>query len=403
MAALSISTTEQAESQSASISVSTTEQAESQSASISKIESLYDDDRFFDAVDALDNLQLAQDNIESNEKLMKVQRASQEINNLMREFESTEGWTLKSSTSSDDDVWYRWEEESGTHSFRVEGFVHAPLFNILALIYEFDLFPSWFPMMSEGYMLGQPSPFCRFARLVAWAPWPLANRECLLRGYGDIYAGNSVAIFATDAKAGETEDGVNVPQVSSENTRSNVRIAGFHFVPVSNNCVLVRTFFNIDPQIPLLPEWMLNLIIGNFCGALLGLMRKHASINKMIGSEHERRIKADDDNEEDTRDVDASETSNGADRESTKVTATEETEEMETKGTDVDVNVNTKKKVEGKGVYEKMRSRLSNIDMKSMEQNIHRYGNDKQKTVFCRLNETAKEKEQKAESVASNK
>ena len=139
MAALSISTTEQAESQSASISISTTEQAESQSASISKIESLYDDDRFFDAVDALDNLQLAQDNIESNEKLMKVQRASQEINNLMREFESTEGWTLKSSTSSDDDVWYRWEEDSGTHSFRVEGFVHAPLFNILALIYEFDL------------------------------------------------------------------------------------------------------------------------------------------------------------------------------------------------------------------------------------------------------------------------
>ena len=52
-------------------------------------------------------------------------------------------------------------------------------------------------------------------------------------------------------------------------------------------CVLCRVFFNIDLKIALLPDFLLNLIIGKFCWVILTLVRKYAHPNKMIGSEYE--------------------------------------------------------------------------------------------------------------------
>ena len=54
--------------------------------------------------------------------------------------------------------------------------------------------------------------------------------------------------------------------------------------------VLCRVFFNIDLKIALLPDFLLNLIIGKFCWVILTLVRKYAHPKKMIGSEYERRI-----------------------------------------------------------------------------------------------------------------
>ncbi len=218
----------------------------------------------------------------------------------MREFTTTDGWTLKSAADSRDQIWYREEPPAGpdqppTHSFRTEGFIDAPLFNLLALIYEFDLFPKWFPLLKKARTVATPSKFCKFAQLVAWAPWPMCDRECMLRGYGDIFNGDSVAIFATDATPADS-DGLGFalpPEGEDGSCRINVHVAGFHLVPVSDGRVLVRCFFNLDVKIAFLPEFMLNIIVGKFCGALLHLVRKHASPARMAGSVYEQRIQAD--------------------------------------------------------------------------------------------------------------
>ena len=60
--------------------------------------------------------------------------------------------------------------------------------------------------------------------------------------------------------------------------------------PGAGGRVLVRVFFNVDLKIDFLPDMLLNLIIGKFCGAILLLVRKHAHPKKMRGSEYERRI-----------------------------------------------------------------------------------------------------------------
>ena len=108
-----------------------------------QIEALFDDDRWFDAVEKYEEHKKLIDETLASEKVSKIKQASGELKHLMQELKSTEGWELKSLASDVDDVWYRYEEDKQTHSFRTEGFVKAPLFNLISLIYEFDLFPSW--------------------------------------------------------------------------------------------------------------------------------------------------------------------------------------------------------------------------------------------------------------------
>ena len=115
---------------------------------LEQIEALFDDDRWFDAVEKYEEHKklidetLASEKVAS-EKVSKIKQASGELKHLMQELKSTEGWELKSHPEDADDVWYRYEEDKQTHSFRTEGFVKAPLLNLISLIYEFDLFPNW--------------------------------------------------------------------------------------------------------------------------------------------------------------------------------------------------------------------------------------------------------------------
>ena len=194
-------------------------------------------------------------------------------------------------------------------------------------------------MMTEGQVLGQPSSFCKYARLIAWAPWPMANREILLRGYGDVYDGNSVTIFSTDAEPGTTPDlNVNIPTVDPYNSHVNVHVAGFHFAPVDEETVLVRCMFNLDPNIALLPDFLLNIVVNKFCGVLLNLLRFHGSANKMKGSEYEKRQ---------------------AESSSSSASGVE------------------------KDVYKKIRVRLAeNISRETVAENLERYATEKQKKMY---------------------
>jgi len=322
-------------------------------------------------------------------KLSRTHRINTELKQVMKEFETTDGWEPKWNALSDDDIWYRLEND-GSHSFRVEGFIDAPLFNLLSLVrvcsppvyfsnahffllysrflsfflslslslfvslqvYEFDLFPLWFPLLKSASEVATPSRFSKFARIVAWAPWPMSDRECVLRGYGDIFKGDSVAIFAKDAHPNDflgtsCEGNVEFPKEGENGTcRMNVHKCAFHFIPVvdeetlmsaaeeekdvakevathtsssddletngsgetktdnskkntnseqqknvgAGGRVLCKVFFNIDLKVALLPDALLNLIIGKFCGVILMLVRKHAHPSKMIGSKYEERI-----------------------------------------------------------------------------------------------------------------
>lgn len=217
----------------------------------------------------------------------RVRRIKREIiEDLVATCTGSEGWTLKSSSRSVDKVYYK-QEEDGTHSFRVEGFLNVPLFNLLALIYEFDLFPNWFPFVTTASELEEISWFRKVFLLGFKGVWPVAPREALLTGYGDVYKGDSVVIFARDAE--DADASAPLPATRASRVRVALRKSGFHFIPLGEKRVLLRFLFNVDPKL-LLPDWLVNIVVSKLCVVLLKFMRRNAREDNMAGSEYEMRI-----------------------------------------------------------------------------------------------------------------
>jgi len=122
-----------------------------------------------------------------------------------------QGWeTVRKSENSH--TLYRREEGKETHSFKVSsircfrlnnelqciGEIDAPLFHIVAVIYEIDLYPKWFPFMkvwlfliSEAQLHRQSAieykAVSRFRKLASLTigSWPLADREMCVHAYCD--------------------------------------------------------------------------------------------------------------------------------------------------------------------------------------------------------------------------
>ena len=88
------------------------------------------------------------------------------------------GWEVICAEKGKDHVYYRREENdtknddkvSGKMSFRVEGFVEAPLLNLASLIYELDMWPKWFPGMIKARTHATISKFRLVPVMESWLP-----------------------------------------------------------------------------------------------------------------------------------------------------------------------------------------------------------------------------------------
>lgn len=197
---------------------------------------------------------------------------------------------LNSAKNGPDDinVFYRKLEGSGTHSFLVSGIVKAPLMNILAMIKETDLMPGWLPAVRSADVVSvlDNSRYRMLLRVVIKALWPVSDREAMCYGYGDV-VGNSVGIYfrsIDDAAKGEVIPGageqgkdVVVPPVTEGCVRASVTMGGFYITPnAEGSQCTVRAIFNVDPHLPIIPFWFLNVMSEKFCAVILQMMRDKA-------------------------------------------------------------------------------------------------------------------------------
>jgi hypothetical protein len=114
----------------------------------------------------------------SSKAVAEVQRAHAELD------ASAEGWE-KMRDYDGISTLYKKEEGTDFHTLRVEGNVQAPLFNILAVFYEIDLFKLWLPTyqmlgLKESSVIGKLSKTKMLADFKLNMPWPITNRDCVL-------------------------------------------------------------------------------------------------------------------------------------------------------------------------------------------------------------------------------
>ena len=225
------------------------------------------------------------DEIVQNNRFVKfAQQCNMELTRFLDELApigsseaSKDGWVSVTEEKAKYRVWYKEEVETSSYTFRVEGMVNAPLFNILSVIYEFELFKTWFPGINESVKEIQLAKFRFIVSLLGTTlPWPLWTRKSILYAYGDVFNKDSVAIYIREATTSDLLNNISDEKTNNldiENDRAKVIVdeskyvnakclyGGFHVIPVTEDKTFIKFAFNFDPQFQLLPASFFNFLI----------------------------------------------------------------------------------------------------------------------------------------------
>jgi len=177
-----------------------------------------------------------------------------------------------------------------THSMRVEGTIDASILSILVIIYEVDLYKSWWPMILESKVIQEITIYKKYVYLTSWIPFPMQTRDVCLFGSGvDILENDTIVIsvhscekdfnIAKDEadhddknKDEEKKDGGKEEEVNDHHNHLNtpektvrmtISLCGIKLVPTSKTKTSVVCIVNCDPKL-LVPYWLLNMVTKQF-------------------------------------------------------------------------------------------------------------------------------------------
>ncbi|KAM9989413.1 hypothetical protein ACTFIY_005444 [Dictyostelium cf. discoideum] len=239
--------------------------------------------------------------IKSEERLIKLKQEAIEIEDLLKVLSpdyKSQGWQ---SIQTVDGIHSMYKEHgSGIHSVRIEGIIDQPIFNVCSIIMEADLYYTWIPRLLESKILNQDDRFKRLIYCKASCPWPVHDRDICLYGYGVdmLEEENQVVVVSrsirdqdlignTSLKYAETI----IPQVKGNTVRAKSEISGFTIKPISATQTYVQVVSLTDPNMQLLPKWLLNFVTTQFCHYLFVMLRKQAS-DVASSNEYQSRIQS---------------------------------------------------------------------------------------------------------------
>jgi hypothetical protein len=186
-------------------------------------------------------------------------------------------------------TWYRTEEGVDTHSFRVIGIVKdVPFIDLVAVLLELDLFKEWFPMCCDSQDLGGVAMLERCATFTIGLPFPMANREVAVHGYGIEDLENKRAFIQATSMHGSVGP-IPYPEPKKGIVRMEIIRGGWIFEALSPNTVKVSFIMNVDPKMKV-PTSVLNFVAGRTMWVLAHQLEKAAKkAGKPTGVYAERR------------------------------------------------------------------------------------------------------------------
>ncbi|EGC36606.1 hypothetical protein DICPUDRAFT_77723 [Dictyostelium purpureum] len=235
--------------------------------------------------------------IRNDVRLKKLKQESLEIDDLLLMLSSdylSQGWQSIHNSNGIHSMYK--ENGSGMHSIRIEGIIESPIFDVCSVIMEADLYSSWIPRMLCSQILYQDSRYKRLLYCKASCPWPVANRDVCLYGYGvDMLEEEDLVVVVS--RTIKEEDLIDIkltsdiPTPKDGTVRADAKISGFTIKPISKDKTYVQVVSLTDPCMQLIPYWLLNFVINQFCHYLFVMLRKQS--NKVsTDKEYQTRIKS---------------------------------------------------------------------------------------------------------------
>lgn len=270
-----------------------------------------------------------------------IKREAEEVRSLLQGFQETaKDWEATMDDGHGTKVMWKPTPGSPIHTIRLDGKLNIPVFNILAVLMEVDLYLTWVPIvmgmgMKSIDLLADMDRFRKLVHADVALPWPIANRDANLFGYGvDLLDQGRVLAVArsydcapevphnvkwslfpeTEHLAAEERDGkldetstapvsasdadndvsewekkrreivdvlnkvpTQVPKVKSKVVRAKIHKGGFLLTPLSEHETEISFLFQVDPDLAVVPSWLINWGMKHFSFAALNLLQKAAA------------------------------------------------------------------------------------------------------------------------------
>lgn len=181
--------------------------------------------------------------------LARVRRDWASLHHLCAEFFCERGWTLAKHHKGFR-THYRYEDGEPTVSVKVCGRIDAPILNVVALIYETDLWRSWYDRLTHSDAVHELGRFAKSVYFRCTVPGPIAARDGYMLGQGfDLLASHgAVVILARDASAAELGRD-EVPPAAAGDVRLRLVTASCVLIPRGPHATEVCIVGNADPKV----------------------------------------------------------------------------------------------------------------------------------------------------------
>ena len=195
---------------------------------------------------------------------------------------SDEKWTLQRDSDGIRTL-FREMNADGAYSIRLEGQVESPMFDVLALFHEVDLYTKWIPSYSmlgvrETAILEAPSPVELITRITCAVPPPFSDREVVIYSDGidclDEPDCKQIVVLVTSIEHDKAPIGEYLVRADV------IAPSGLLLTPRGDGTTDVCIIMNINPKVDVIPVWLIDLAVRNLAYLILVAIRAASSVVK---------------------------------------------------------------------------------------------------------------------------
>jgi len=235
--------------------------------------------RIFDAVELFDTLPNDVEGQPTNENVVKslggdiprLVAEVQELKDQIAKCHDEEGYRV----CADAEYKLLYRQANHIHKFIFEVTLEASVSDCVALAWEFDLVQTWNCFTRDTLRLLEPS-FCRlWVYCAIWLPWPIPQRDVVLcvRGF-DLLDSKKMMAFLVESHADAPFGSAPITKSSKGRVGIDIEDSGGYLVPLSGSHTKGRLHFNVNPHIPMVPEWLVNFVLSMMIPWIISMVMK---------------------------------------------------------------------------------------------------------------------------------
>ena len=185
-------------------------------------------------------------------------------------------------------LYYRHEEGMPICSLMMERHLKAPVKDIMAIIFEMQLFKDWVPFMTQSRVVKKFSRLRQICQFMFWLPWPMQSRQIWVQMSGmEIPAEKAFVITANTIKSN------HYLGVALEREPDRLEIlferTSFYARLMPDNRLRVTATINANPQMKHIPKAMINWVLQKCCMVILNMIEGKA---QKLDASYVRQIEA---------------------------------------------------------------------------------------------------------------